>query len=115
MELSKNEREITPVSSWVNGAEIPMQIMRLDNFSGYNFDNFGGYAHWMLLNYSETPQLDENGDPVVDGNGDPVMIVTKTPITDGNTELPVSLVQSWGANDQPIFDYVAQQINITLI
>jgi len=115
MELSNNEREITPVMTWKNGTETPLQILRLDNFNGYNFDNFGGFVHYMLVNYVETPQVDENGAPVVDGNGDPVMTVTKTALLDGTVELPETLVQSWGENDQPIFDYVAQQLNLILI
>ena len=115
MELAQNEREINPIHTWVNGSEIQMQILRLDNFYGYNFENFGGYVHYLLVNYVETPQMDENGDPVVDGNGDPVYTITKTPLLDGRVELPEALVQSWGANDQPIFDYVALQLNLILI
>lgn len=115
MELAQNEREITPKITWVNGTEKELQILRLDNFWGYNFDNFGGYAHYMLINYSVEQQLDENNQPVVDANGDPVYNIIKTPFADGTIELPALLIQSWGANDQPIFDYVATQLNLTLI
>lgn len=115
MVLAQNEREIIPIHTWVDGSEIQMQIISLDNFYGYNFEGFGGYVHYLLINYKETPLLDDNGDPVVDGNGDPVLTITKTPILDGRVELPEALVQSWGANDQPIFDYVAQSLNLTLV
>lgn len=115
MELAQNEREITPVITWVNGVEKPLQILQLDNFWGYNFDNFGGNVHYMLVNYALEPRLDENGDPVLDENGDPVFNIIKTPYADGTKELPIPLVQSWGANDQPIFDYVATELNLTLV
>ena len=34
---------------------------------------------------------------------------------EGNVPLTYALVASWGADDQPIFDYVAQELQLTLV
>ncbi|MFN5250652.1 MAG: hypothetical protein ACK5DE_06360 [Bacteroidota bacterium] len=33
----------------------------------------------------------------------------------GTVEIPASVVQQWGASDDIIFDYVANQLNLTII
>jgi len=36
-------------------------------------------------------------------------------VADGYVPLTFQIVSTWGADDQPIFDYVAQELSITLV
>lgn len=105
MVLEPNEREIQPVQTWVNGQMKTLQLIRIDRYAGYDFNMSPGHAHYCLCSYSVKDQNDENG------------VYThylKPTIVDGNIELPWSLVETWGEDDTPIFEYVAQQLNLIL-
>jgi len=104
MTLAQNEREITPVNLWVNGTSYTASVFALNGYAGYNFIDNPGQVQWAMMSYEETT------DPET-GN----VTVTKNQIMQGNTPLTYSLVESWGADDQPIFVYVAGQLNLTLV
>lgn len=107
MILDQNEKEIQPIQTWVNGETKTMVILRIDNYFGYDFLMNPGYAHYCLCTYREEEQTDYDGNTI--------LVSIKPTIIDGNIQLPWSLVENWGTDDQPIFDYVAQQLNITYI
>ena len=91
MNLELNEREITPLNLWINGVSSTATIIKLDGYSGYNFVDSPGEAHYILTDSD------------------------KNSIVQGVVELDWQTVADWGADDQVIFDYVAQQLNLTLI
>lgn len=91
-------------------------ILRLDYYESYNFDNDYGHVHYTLCIYEEKPGFDEvTGDPVPDGNGGQAITIYKWPLKSGSIELDGATCNAWGADDQPIFDYVAQELSITLV
>ena len=92
--MNQNQRAIAPVTTWVNGESKTMTIIQLDNYAGYNFAGSPGYVTYTLCEE-------------VDGN--------INGITCGNVDLNWPLVDAWGQDDQPIFNFVADQLNITLI
>lgn len=96
MTLAVNEREIAPVNIWLNGVSSTAVIFSLDGYSGYNFVDNPGQVHYNMLSY----------DAVTD---------TKTIVLAGVCTLDWATVQAWGADDQIVFDYVALQLNITLV
>ena len=96
MTLETNERAIAPVNLWVNGTSFTASIFSLNGYGGYNFIDSPGEVQWTMLAY----------DAVTD---------TKTQIMQGILPLTYALVENWGADDQPIFDYAAQELNITLL
>lgn len=96
MELQNNEREINPVSTWVDGEIRSLNVFRLDNFSNYRFLGDGGTVHWVLSERIAVEDLDSQD----------------FPIACGDVVLPADLIGSWGQDDQPIFDYVMAAINV---
>lgn len=101
--MNTNQRAITPVTSWVNGASKTMTVLQLDNYAGYNFINSPGFVTYTLC---EVVSVD-------DGEGN---ISTSTMgILCGQVNLTWPLVEAWGMDDQPIFVYVAEQLNLTLV
>jgi hypothetical protein len=95
MTLNKNEREITPVTLWVNGQSYTASIFSLNGYGGYNFIDSPGEVQWTMLAY----------DAVED---------SKQQIMQGILPLTYDIVESWGADDEPIFDYAMAQLNLTL-
>ena len=104
MTLAQNEREIAPVTLWVNGTSYTARVFALNGYAGYNFVDNPGQVQWTLMSYEETT------DP---NTGD--VTVTKNQIMQGITPLTYPLVENWGTDDQPIFVYVAAQLNLTLV
>ena len=96
MTLAVNDRAIQPLNLWINGTSSTAEIITLDGYSGYNFVDNPGEAHYVLSSY----------DAATD---------TKTSIMQGVVQLDWVTVEAWGADDQLIFNYVAAQLNITLI
>lgn len=107
MILAQNEREIQPIQTWVNGEVKTMSILRLDNYFGYDFMMNPGMVHYCLCGYSEEQQTD------IDGN--PITVINKPSIIDGNIQMTWQLIENWGQDDEPIFAYVLQTLNLTEI
>ena len=96
MTLAKNDRAIARIQIWLNGVTSTAVILNLDGYSGYNFLDSYGSVHWNLVAW----------DAVTD---------EKTNIISGVTPLDENTVENWGSSDQIVFDYVAQQLNLTLV
>jgi len=99
MNLQQNQREITPVSIWTQGVVYNANVLKLCLYTGYGFIASAGQVHYDLIQHEED----------VDGS------IYETILAEGNIPLTYALVANWGADDQPIFDYVAQQLQLTLV
>lgn len=96
MNLELNEREIAPVNVWQNGSVKTAVVFKIDNFYGYDFLGSAGYVHWSIAEY----------DPATDA---------KTILVEGQMPMILPVIENWGRDDQIIFDYVAAQLNLTLV
>lgn len=94
MELLNNEREIEPIPIWVIGEFKNSTILRLVNYSGYDFDQNAGDIYYELRTV-------ENDQSVL--------------ILNGTLKAELTLIQNWASDDQVIFDYVAEKINLILV
>lgn len=95
-----NKREIEPVSFWTfDGTKEATHIL-LYNFHQYNFDGSDSVVSYKLGYVDEV--VDEDG----------VEYERWVSLTEGSVKLPNSLVQSWGSDDEPIFDYVVEELNL---
>lgn len=99
MNLQQNQREITPVSIWTQGFVYNANVLKLCLYTGYDFIASAGQVHYDLIQHEED----------VDGS------IYETILAEGNIPLTYALVANWGADDQPIFDYVAQELQLTLV
>jgi len=99
MNLQANQREITPISIWSEGYTYQANVLRLSLYTGYDFIASPGQVHYDLIQHEED----------VDGS------IYESVLASGNVPLTYALVANWGADDQPIFDYVAQELQLTLI
>lgn len=96
--MNTNQRAIAPVTTWINGENKTMTVLQLDNYSGYNFIDSPGFVTYTLCAEQGTaPDIYYAG------------------VTSGVVYLTWPLVEAWGMDDQPIFVYVAEQLNLTLI
>lgn len=96
MTLAVNDRAIQPLNLWINGVSSTASVITFDGYAGYNFVDNAGEVHYVLSSY----------DAATD---------TKTSIIQGVVQLDYATVENWGTDDQPIFNYVATQLNITLL
>lgn len=99
MNLQPNQREITPISIWTQGYINQANVLKLCLYTGYDFIASPGQVHYHLIQH----EVD------VDGS------VFETVLADGNVPLTYALFNSWASDDQPIFDYVAQELQLTLV
>ena len=88
-----NTRNITPITSWSpeNGT-INIDKLVLKDFIHYFFDGGSGWVSYVLQDSS-----------------------TGIEYFAKNMEIPSSTIQQWGASDDIIFEYVANQLNLTII
>ena len=92
--------DIQPVTFWIDGVnEIADQIC-LYNFHGYNFDGSDSLVSYKV-GWSE---LLTDGETVVFHS-----------YGEGSVSIPDSVVQSWGADDDPIIDFVLTTLNLEAI
>ena len=102
MQLDKNERQVNS-----------NQLLRVDLFNGYNFQDTPGYVEYHVCNYIvRLGFYEDTGLPVLDENGVQMYTISKIPIQSGTIDLTEDLVNQWGADDQIVFDYVIQQLNL---
>jgi hypothetical protein len=99
-----NYRTIEPVEFWSpTGTNSATRIL-LYNFHGYNFDGTDSYVSYKLLAVTVVTDTDEEGNEVERD-------VTKS-LSEGSVGVPDEVVQVWGVDDEPIFDYVIDQLNL---
>lgn len=101
MDLHKNEIRIQPINTWVNGVIKTLTVFKLDNYFQYDFLMWPGRVHYCLCEYNTF--TDDNG----------VEYPNHITIIDGNVDLPLTLIENWGTDDTPIFDYVLTQLGLT--
>lgn len=92
-----NTRKINPVNFWSKDGDKSADTILLYNFHGYNFD---GTPSWVSYKLGVIEQLDEES-------------VRFVSYFDGSVTLPNTIVQSWGADDEPIFSFVISELNLT--
>jgi len=99
MTIQANQREISPVRIWSKGYIYQAKVLKLCLYTGYDFIASPVQVHYDLIQHEED----------VDGS------IIETVLAEGNVPLTYQLVANWGADDQPIFDYVAQELQLTLV
>jgi hypothetical protein len=99
--MKKNEIEILPITTWVNGQIKTLTVLKLDNYFQYDFLMSPGMVHYAICEPKEIT--------LEDGETE-ILYVS---VIDGNIDLPWTLVDNWGTDDTPIFDYVIQQLQLT--
>lgn len=99
MNLQANQREIVTFDIWKEGVFHPVNVLKLSVYMGYDFIASPGQVHYDLIHH----EVD------VDGS------IFEEVVAHGYVPLTFALVQQWGADDQIIFDYVAQELSITLV
>lgn len=91
-----NYRTIEPVGFWSpEGTKLATRLT-LYNFHGYNFDGKDSIVSYKLQ------------EVILDNEG----VETLSSLSEGSVAIPDSVVQAWGADDEPIFDYVLDQLNL---
>ena len=91
-------------------------VLRIETFNDYDFKGNAGDINYTICNYVVQLGFDEvTGKPVPDGNGGQAYTIFKYPMKSGTLPLTDTVVSQWGADDQVIFDYVAQELQLTLV
>lgn len=94
-----NTRQIEPTLVWSPSGNNIATYLGLINFFDYHFDSGGGIATYSLIG------MQDNADG----------IPTAVDLYVGNIVIPSEIVQQWGASDEIVFIYVANQLNLTLV
>lgn len=79
-------------------------FVRIDKYADYDFASKPGYVEYSVCSYNIEyyPQPD----------GSNPYIIFKPVLYSGTLELTLQIVNQWGADDQIVFDYVIQQLNL---
>lgn len=95
-----NARKIEPVSFWApSGTRIADHIV-LYNFHNYNFDGTDSMVSFRLVRFVYQQQAQAE---------------VPESIYEGSIAIPNDVVQEWGEDDEPMFDYVITQLNLTRV
>ena len=90
MYLETNERQINAT-----------QLLRIVGYEGYNFTADAGHVHYEICGYEYVLWYQPDG-----------YTYGKLVKESGSLPLTLQLVNQWGADDQVIFDYVIQTLNL---
>lgn len=91
-----NSRQIQPVATWnPETGDTMIDTLFLNDFYHYHFDDGDGKVSYSLATLNST-------------TGEYVNCFS------GSMNIPASIIQQWGASDDIIFDYVAQQLNLII-
>lgn len=94
-----NKRNIQPVSFWTPNGEKQASKIKLFNFHDYNFNQEDtSRVNWNLL---EVVTIDE--------------VESFNVLDSGSVLIPYAIVETWGEDDEPIFDYVITTLGLTKI
>lgn len=96
-----NTRNIKAVRLWQNGSAQNANVIMLFDFGGYTFTASDSYVSYHLGKFATitTPDGDTREEFII--------------LAGGSVSLPYTVVQNWGEDDQPIFDYVINALNLT--
>jgi hypothetical protein len=90
-----NIKYISPITAWTSLGQQTVTMFSLTDFFNYGFlPNCQGTVTYRLFN--------TEGESAVE------LIVSQL-------QIPSEIVQQWGADDEIIFNYVAQQLGFTII
>lgn len=92
-----NTRPIQPINFWRNGEDVQADSILLYNFHGYNFN---GTDSWVSYKLGQLTVISEDES-------------TFLSFFEGSIPVPNTVVQEWGEDDEPIFDYVISTLNLT--
>lgn len=94
--ITNNEIYIKPVTTWTKGEIKTLTILRVENYFDYDFSQKPGVVQYSLFSISQSAEGVDIYERVV------------------NDVLPLTwdLVNAWGADDTPIFDYVLQTLGL---
>jgi hypothetical protein len=104
-----NTRQIQPKTIWTASGEKTATIFALTNFSDYHFDNGTGSVVYRLIGM-ESPGTSIDVDGALINLPD-----SAVEYYIGKAFIPAEVIQQWGASDDIIFDFVAQQLGLTII
>jgi hypothetical protein len=104
-----NTRPIQPIPVWIPSGQADATFLGLTNFSDYHFDGGGGVVSYVLIG------IKDNGSTTLEDG----TVVQNPPsavdLYNGKLSVPSSVVQSWGESDEIMFQYVASQLQLTII
>lgn len=96
-----NIKNIKPIKIWNNGEFKTANCFCLYNYGGYNFASAeGSYASYKL----GTITSQQSGD---------VTVETFVSLAEGSVILPQELVENWGIDDEPVWNYVMAELKLT--
>jgi hypothetical protein len=105
----RNTRQIETLKIWTPTGEKDVHLLALTNFYDYHFDNGNGKVEYKLIAMeSSGSSVDENGN-IIQSPPSAIEYVTS------RLEIPSEVIQQWGASDDIIWNYVAEQLNLELI
>ena len=90
MNLESNERQIDS-----------NHLLRINLFEGYDFNTTAGHISYEICKYENVMWYEPDG-----------YTYAKPVIDSGALPLTLELVSQWGSDDQPIFDYVMQELGL---
>lgn len=98
-----NARKIQPVQFWKQTGPATADHVLLYNFHNYNFNGTDSVVSYKLGFIELVDVPDSSGE----------QYERWTSLYEGSVLLPNTVVQDWGEDDEPIFDYVIQELNLT--
>lgn len=99
-----NTRKINPINFWSKDGDKLADTILLYNFHGYNFDGTTSWVSYKLGTIEVTEQETE---------GEVVRTERFISYFEGSIPMPNTVVQAWGQEDEPIFDFVISELNLT--
>jgi hypothetical protein len=86
-----NTKQIQPITTWTpENGDTTLNALCLKDFFHYFFDDGGGKVSYTI----QSNGLDN---------------------LSGVIDIPSNIIQQWGASDEVIWTYVAQQLNVVLL
>jgi len=98
-------KQIQPVSIWKNGQNKTASV--LDAYIINDNLESSCTFYWMLKEANVTPEPTEET-PVT-------QTITGQILADGNVTMPIEIYTAWDGNNDYAFEYIAEQINVTII
>jgi hypothetical protein len=104
-----NKKNIQPKTVWTVNGEKQATILSLTNFTDYHFDNKGGTVFYSLIGM---------GSPGSAVNSDGALVQLPQEVNvyfTGSIKIPSEVIGLWGADDNIIWAYIANTLNITFL
>ena len=90
-----NKRNIEPVEFWTPAGTKTAGEILLYNFHGYNFDGTDSLVSYKIGNTDDDGKWNS--------------------LSENSVAIPDDVVQAWGEDDEPIFNYVIGYLGLTEI